>query len=86
MSSVGGTSAVSSSVVVELPSSDTESAGRTAPASWIGRPMRRVEDRRRVTGAGAYTDDVPLANSLYLAVLHSPYPHARITQLDLSAA
>src|SRR5581483_3130344 len=53
---------------------------------WIGRPRRRVEDGRLVTGAGTYVDDVHLPGTLSLAFVRSPYAHARILKVDLEAA
>lgn len=58
-----------------------------APAgSWIGRPRRRVEDARLVAGGGCFVEDARLPGTLALAILRSPYPHALIRGLDLSAA
>src|SRR5215204_1949633 len=56
------------------------------PSTWIGASLRRFEDRRLLIGAGQYVDDVELAGALSLAILHSPYAHARLTRLDVSAA
>ena len=52
----------------------------------IGQPVRRVEDQRLITGQGRYTDDIDLAGQAYGYVLRSPTAHARIAQLDVSAA
>ncbi|MGE0667656.1 MAG: xanthine dehydrogenase family protein molybdopterin-binding subunit [Sphingomonadales bacterium] len=52
----------------------------------IGQPVRRVEDVRFVTGAGAYTDDLSLPGQVYGYVLRSPWAHAAITSIDVSAA
>ena len=52
----------------------------------IGRPRRRAEDPRLVSGRGCYVDDLRLPGTLSLAILRSPYPHARIESVDLSAA
>ena len=35
---------------------------------------------------GRYLDDIKLPNMLYLALVHSPYPHARIKSIDKSKA
>jgi aerobic carbon-monoxide dehydrogenase large subunit len=53
---------------------------------WIGRPRRRVEDERLLTGAGAYVEDVQLPGTAYLALVRSPYAHARIVDIGLEAA
>jgi len=48
--------------------------------------VKRAEDPRLLAGKGCYVDDVPLPGALHMTVLRSPYPHARITRLDTSAA
>ncbi len=57
-----------------------------APAGLIGASIRRVEDPVLVTGKGYYVDDVQLPGMLYMALLRSPYPHAKIISIDTSAA
>jgi len=52
----------------------------------IGQKIKRKEDPRFITGKGKYTDDVKLPNVTYLALLRSDRAHARITNLDVSAA
>ena len=52
----------------------------------IGQPIRRVEDRRFLTGFGRYLDDIARPHEARAAVLRSPYAHARIRALDTSAA
>ena len=44
----------------------------------IGKPLRRKEDLRLVTGGGRYSDDVNLPGQAYACVLRSPHAHARI--------
>jgi len=52
----------------------------------IGKPTRRNEDRRLLTGRGDFSDDFT-ANGQALAVMvRSPHPHARIAAIDTSAA
>jgi aerobic carbon-monoxide dehydrogenase large subunit len=53
---------------------------------YVGRSLRRREDRKFLTGRGRYVDDIALPGMLYLAILRSPHAHARITGVDLSAA
>src|SRR5216117_4330756 len=54
---------------------------------WIGKPVRRVEDARLLTGRGRYIDDhPPIANIHHAAIVRSPHAHARITGYDVSAA
>ena len=55
-------------------------------AGGIGAPLKRKEDRRLLTGRGAYSDDVNLDGQLYAAFVRSPHPHADITALATDGA
>ncbi len=48
--------------------------------------MLRKEDPRFIRGRGNYVDDVALPGMLHLAILRSPYAHARIAGIDTTAA
>jgi carbon-monoxide dehydrogenase large subunit len=52
----------------------------------IGRPVRRKEDFRLLTGRGAYTDDYNPAGQVHALILRSPHAHARVMRIDLAAA
>ncbi|KMO35512.1 xanthine dehydrogenase family protein molybdopterin-binding subunit [Methylobacterium aquaticum] len=52
----------------------------------LGQPLRRVEDRRLITGAGHYGDDHAPEGCLHAALLRSPHAHATFTITDLDAA
>jgi carbon-monoxide dehydrogenase large subunit len=52
----------------------------------IGQPLRRVEDRRFVTGHGCYLDDITRPRQAHAYMLRSPHAHARIVSLDAAAA
>jgi carbon-monoxide dehydrogenase large subunit len=52
----------------------------------IGAAVRRREDIRFITGRGRYTDDINQPGQVYAAFLRSPYPRARLAQIDTSAA
>src|SRR5262245_37814371 len=52
----------------------------------VGARVKRREDRRLLTGQGAYVDDHRPPGLLYAAFLRSLYAHARIVHLDPSAA
>jgi aerobic carbon-monoxide dehydrogenase large subunit len=54
--------------------------------SPIGKPLRRREDQRFLTGAGQYTDDIVLPGQSYGYFLRSPHAHARIVSIDTTAA
>src|SRR5262245_66303934 len=59
----------------------------SAATSWIGRPVKRVEDARLLTGRGTFIDDRdPLPNVHHAAIVRSPHAHARITGYDVAAA
>src|SRR5215472_4027205 len=51
-----------------------------------GRPVKRLEDQRLLTGKGQFIDDKPEDGALWLYVLRSPHAHARITSIDTRAA
>ena len=55
-------------------------------ATYIGRGVKRLEDRPLVTGSGAFIDDFKLPGMLHAAVLRSPHAHARIKSIDVAAA
>ena len=48
--------------------------------------MLRKEDPRFIRGRGNYVDDIVLPGMLHLAILRSPYAHARIAGVDVTAA
>ena len=52
----------------------------------IGQSVRRVEDRRFITGKGRYTDDIALPNSTFAVLVRSPHAHAAIKGVDTTAA
>jgi len=52
----------------------------------IGQSVRRLEDASLLTGQGQYTDDHFPGEGLAVAFLRAPFAHARLTELDLSAA
>src|SRR5437773_2468287 len=52
----------------------------------IGQPVRRVEDRRFLTGRSRYVDDVELPRQVHGALVLSPHAHARIRHVDISRA
>ena len=56
------------------------------PAAEIGRDRRRKEDQRLITGRTRWTDNIVLPGMLHLAMVRSPFAHATITGIDVSAA
>jgi carbon-monoxide dehydrogenase large subunit len=57
-----------------------------AYASLIGATVKRKEDPRLITGAGAYVGDLKLPGMHHVAFVRSPYPHAAIRSIDTLAA
>ena len=54
---------------------------------WIGKPVRRVEDFRLLTGRGTFIDDhPPVGNIHHAAIVRSRYAHARIVGYDVTRA
>ena len=53
---------------------------------FIGKPIRRAEDGRLITGRGQFSDDFLLEGQTYAAIVRSPYPHARIVNIDAARA
>ena len=54
--------------------------------SLIGTSVKRVEDKRFITGKGNYTDDIVLPQMTFAYIIRSPHAHAEITNLDTSMA
>ena len=52
----------------------------------LGKARLRKEDERLITGQTNWTDNITLPGMLHIAFLRSPYAHARITSVDVSAA
>ncbi|MGH2561604.1 MAG: xanthine dehydrogenase family protein molybdopterin-binding subunit [Thermomicrobiales bacterium] len=62
------------------------SATLDVPQKMVGQPIKRREDPRLIAGAGSFLDDVKLIGMTHAAILRSPYAHARISSIDVSAA
>jgi carbon-monoxide dehydrogenase large subunit len=52
----------------------------------VGKNIPRVDAIGKVTGSTSYTTDVKLPGMLYGKTLKSPFPHARILNIDISKA
>lgn len=52
---------------------------------YVGERVRRVEDPRLVQGQGQYVGDLSFPGMLHAGFVRSPYAHARILSVDLSA-
>ncbi len=70
--------------------SPTEMTGPGTPlipsGTYIGKPIRRKEDRRMVRGLATYVDDIDLPGLCHVAILRSPFGHATIRGIDTTKA
>ena len=53
---------------------------------YIGKSVKRVEDKRFITGQGKYTDDIKMPGMVYAYILRSPYAHATVNSINIDAA
>src|ERR1700694_1569261 len=65
-----------------------EGGGQKLTTRWFGSRVQRVEDDRLLRGHGRFTDDVNEngERALESYLVRSPYAHARIRSIDVSAA
>jgi carbon-monoxide dehydrogenase large subunit len=54
--------------------------------TMVGAKIKRREDPRLITGRAQYVEDIQLVGTLYAAFVRSPYAHAKISNVDVSAA
>jgi len=52
----------------------------------VGAARRRKEDQRLITGRTRWTDNIQLPGMLHIALVRSPFAHARINGIDTAAA
>ena len=64
----------------------TETEATTLQKGFIGQSVPRKEDNRLVQGQGLFFDDVKRHGMGYLHFVRSPYAHAKINSIDVSAA
>lgn len=53
---------------------------------WIGKPVPRKDALIKATGSAKFTNDISLPNMLHGRILRSPYPHARILNINTDKA
>ena len=63
-----------------------DATGVALGGRWVGRPLRRVEDPRHLTGAASFVDDIRRPGALYAALARSPHGAARIESVDPAPA
>ena len=54
--------------------------------TYVGTPVKRREDAGLLTGRTTWVDNMAPLGTVYMAVVRSPYPHARIKSVNLKAA
>jgi len=52
----------------------------------VGTPVERKEDTALLTGQAVFVDDMSLPGMVWMAIVRSPYAHARITSVDVTPA
>jgi aerobic carbon-monoxide dehydrogenase large subunit len=52
----------------------------------VGTSVKRKEDESLLRGRGTFVEGLTLPGTVAMVVVRSPYPHARITSIDLEAA
>ena len=57
-----------------------------AKTAYVGAPVKRREDEPLLTGRGTYVDNMTPVGTVFMAVVRSPFAHARVTSIDLTAA
>jgi CO/xanthine dehydrogenase Mo-binding subunit len=57
-----------------------------AKYKYLGKCIPRVDAREKVTGKVLYPSDIYLDNQIYIRVLRSEYPYARIKSIDTTEA
>jgi aerobic carbon-monoxide dehydrogenase large subunit len=56
------------------------------PGSLLGNAVRRLEDPELLVGEARYVDDLSIDGLLHLSFVRCPFPHAKITAIDIDAA
>ncbi len=56
------------------------------PEPFVGQSIPRGGDRRLLTGAGRYVDDIHLPGTAHAAFVRSPHAHALVRAIDRAAA
>ncbi len=65
---------------------DTVSGEKHRPRALVGKDHPRTDARARVTGQETYTCDIQLPRMLYGRTVLSPYAHANVRSIDVTAA
>ncbi|CAN5745878.1 xanthine dehydrogenase family protein molybdopterin-binding subunit [soil metagenome] len=60
--------------------------GETPNETFFGKPVKRKEDPRFITGRGNYVDDMNLSRQVHVAMVRSPYAHATLKSVNTDKA
>jgi carbon-monoxide dehydrogenase large subunit len=55
-------------------------------ATFVGTSVKRKEDESILRGRATFVDNLTLPGTVFMAVVRSPYPHARIKSVSVDAA
>ena len=64
----------------------TEERPQEQPNREVGSARTRKEDQRLITGRTRWTDNIQMPGMLHIAMVRSPFAHAKIVDVDYSAA
>jgi xanthine dehydrogenase YagR molybdenum-binding subunit len=73
-------------VTRQIPADEPPPLPPNAELAVIGKSVPRQNGRAKVTGAIRFTNDVSLPGMLHGLILRSPYAHAQVLSIDVSAA
>ena len=69
-----------------MTATDIPAAEATPTTGGIGDRLLRKEDARLLTGEARYIDDIAVPGALWMAMVRSPFAHARINGIDTGGA
>lgn len=75
-----------SQVLVEVPENEPVAWPATADLAVLGKPIPRVDGADKASGRAKYTHDINLPHMLWMKILRSELPHARIKRTDAGRA
>ena len=70
----------------QAPPVDPKYNWTSTPRVVVGSRVKRLDGPDKVSGRAKYTFDVTRPGMLYGRIIRSPYPHAKVTSVDLSGA
>jgi xanthine dehydrogenase YagR molybdenum-binding subunit len=70
----------------QAPPVDPKYNWTSTPRTVVGTRVKRLDGPDKVSGRAKYTFDVTRPGMLYARIIRSPYPHAKVVSVDLSAA